>query len=619
MPISPRILAALTHPETAVFKENQAHLQALTAHGGVLMAAPHPSGTVWHLPTETPATGPRILVIQAGHGIILGDHGLRILYLDPGGTPLHECAWDIRNREAPRLLRARLHLDWGQWVGLKPEGLVNVAEFDLSHKPGWQRLTTGDLHRMAAQAMGVTPEEVAFFYDEASLTLDERGKVTLRHRKDAFYVLEDGRFERTRFLACLGAMHWARIDFLPVVELFQSLLAGTGSAAFELIRALYDDQTLGHSPRLLRYRGIPTYPSPQAFQLFSTYFHPEAPGGADPAPIFMDPARSGQVVWRPRPEVPSRYLDPGRGLCVTVVGGAVHKVTRRDDSAALPYARVRKNGFAPGGRMVGATREVLQLLDGDRREEIPLQPEWGVTQETPLPGAASGFGPTWRALFPSGPPELDPKPVYFAVPLYPEDDRVVDEVATQPLVMEQTLVYLDRIAAASRGPTKPPTVLLDNWDAVIAEILEPLGGADCMVLYTRPEFAQRQAQRVWDQAATGGRLPDLKRVSFLSADRDRVRAYARTYELVLRWIPFDRYQRREDAEQEAKALAGALEPDGSAILVGPSWFGETCAGVRLRILASDPVGKTPGVRMLNTILPKARINPEAALFLVQKT
>ena len=43
-------------------------------------------------------------------------------------------------------------------------------------------------------------------------------------------------------MSCMGAMHWARIDFLPVVELFQSLLPGTGSAAFELIRGLYDDQ-----------------------------------------------------------------------------------------------------------------------------------------------------------------------------------------------------------------------------------------------------------------------------------------------------------------------------------------------------------------------------------------
>ena len=59
------------------------------------------------------------------------------------------------------------------------------------------------------------------------------------------YVLEDGDFEQARFMSCMGAMNWPAIDFLPVVELFQSLLPGTGSAVFELIRGLYDDQNEG--------------------------------------------------------------------------------------------------------------------------------------------------------------------------------------------------------------------------------------------------------------------------------------------------------------------------------------------------------------------------------------
>ena len=69
----------------------------------------------------------------------------------------------------------------------------------------------------------------------------------IRQRKDAFYVLQDGDFEQARFMSCMGAMHWSSIDFLPVVELFKSLLPGTGSAVFELIRGLYDDQNEGKS------------------------------------------------------------------------------------------------------------------------------------------------------------------------------------------------------------------------------------------------------------------------------------------------------------------------------------------------------------------------------------
>jgi len=267
MPVPMNILSAVTRPGSVIFTENRESVQALTRGTESLIASPHPSGTVWHLPTALPTNGPRVLVTATGHGIVYGEHGRRILYVDPGGTPLHECAWSTQTQGPPTLIHARFYLDWGQWVGLKPEGLVNEASFDISRKPGWQKLTPRDLQTMAAQALHVTPEEIAFFYDDKSLTLDSQGRVTIRHRKDAFYILEDGTFSRPRFMACMGAMHWGQIDFLPVVELFQSLLAGTGSATFELIRGLYDDQTAGGPPRLLRYRGIPTYPSPQAFQL----------------------------------------------------------------------------------------------------------------------------------------------------------------------------------------------------------------------------------------------------------------------------------------------------------------------------------------------------------------
>ncbi len=136
-------------------------------------------------------------------------------------------------------------------------------------------------------------------------------------------------------MACMGAMHWERIDFLPVVELFQSLLPGTGSAAFELIRGLYDDQN-ETAPRPLRYRGIPTYPSEAAYKLFGAFFTPRAPEGGDPFVLFMDPPRSHEVTWLPAAEPPRRHFDADRRLCVTIQGPIVQKVTLADDPAGLP-------------------------------------------------------------------------------------------------------------------------------------------------------------------------------------------------------------------------------------------------------------------------------------------
>ncbi len=611
------IVAIMTRPGNVVFPENRPSMDALIDQNGKFVASPHALGTVWRPPSGSPKAGPRVLFTQAGHAIFYGTHGHRILCVDPGGTPLHECAWDDTGSD-PKLLYARLYLDWGQWVGLKPEGLVNIGTLDLSRKPGWQRHTTKDLQMMAAQTLQVTPEEIAFFYGNQSMTMDAQGRLTIRHRKDALYILDDGGFAKPRFMACMGAMHWGHIDFLPVVELFQSLLPGTGSATFELIRGLYDDQTVGGPPRPLRYRGIPTYPSPQAFQLFSTYFVPEAPGGADPFPLFLDPRRSGEVIWKPRPDMPRRYLDFAQGVCVTVVGGAVQKVTKLNDSVPVPYTRPRKDGWAPGGRMLGTTPTALQLQDGERLEEILLRPQWGVTRTDPLPARSPAPVLTWRVLFPEGIPALDTKRAHGAVPLYPDDETMVDEVATLPLVVEQALEYLDRVAATTKGAAAFKSTLLHGWDAVLAECLDLAQDRNYTVLYTRPEFAQRQAQRVWDQAAAAGTLANLRRIVFLDAARHQEAVYAKSYGLIYGWIPFEQYQHRTDCERQLGTVSKVLAPEGAAIMVGPAWLGEACRRVSLRVRVADPVAQTPGVRMHQAILPKARVNPDATLFFLQK-
>jgi hypothetical protein len=611
------IASILKRTDLFAFSENRANAEALARQIQQCVASPHPMGTLWHPPTSSLGAGLRVLITQAGHAIFYGTHGQRILYADPDGTPLHECAWDYTS-SVPKLLYARMYLDWGQWVGIKPEGLVNVGTLDLSKNPGWQQITTKDLQLMAAQALRVTPEEIAFFYDDQSMTLDEQGRVTIRHRKDALYILDDGSFAKARFMACMGAMHWGHIDFLPVVELFQSLLPGTGSAIFELIRGLYDDQTVGETPHPLRYRGIPTYPSPQAFQLFSTYFVPEATGGADPFPLFMDPSRSSEVIWKPRLDMPRRYLEFASGVCITVMDGAVQKVTKLNDPVAIPYTRPRKDGSAPGGRMVGTTATALQLQEGERLEEIPLRVEWGVTRTSPLPAQPHASIPTWRALFPEGIPMLDTKGAYCAVPLYPNDETMVDEVATLSLVVEKALEYFDRVAAATKGAAALKSVLLHNWDAVLAECLDLAQDRSYTVLYIRPEFAQRQAQRVWDQAAAAGTLANLSRIVFLDAYRHQEAAYAKSHGLIYGWVPFDQYGQRADCERQLGAVSKALAPEGAAIMVGPPWLGEICPRVSLRVRVSDPVAETPGVRMHRAILPKARVNPDATLFLMQK-
>lgn len=518
-----------------------------------------------------------------------------------------------------RLVRARVRLDWDQWVGLKPEGIINHTTLDLSKKPGWERLRADDLRQMASQAMHVPFEEVQFFYGDDDLVVDARGQATIRHKKDALYVLEGGTFHRARFMSCMGAMHWARIDFLPVVELFQSLLPGTGSAMFELIRGLCDDQNQTQ-PLPLRYRGIPTYPSKAAFRLFSWFFVPQAAGGVDPFPIFMDVSRAHEVTWLPVPDPPRRYFDPAHNLCVTIKGGIVEKVTVTDDPSGVPFVNVGRNGFAPCERSV-EVRASLLLKDREKRTEIPMNPSWGVRSSGERDSSQdrlSTYPLSWRALFGGPLPQVTPSQAFSAVLLYPDDGTEIEEAPSQPFVadylqdaVEQQPELASRLARAGR-------VLIHNFDAAVYTCISLGSPRDYTILYHRPEFAQKQAQVLWNRFAQANHLDWANRITFLPAEAYRKPAYEQQYDVIYEWVPFLRFDQSVKFHDIAQAVAGALRPGGLAFVVGPRAMHEPLQAQRLRLLQAEAVETLPSFRLHQAILPNARLKAGLTLFRVAK-
>jgi hypothetical protein len=561
------------------------------------------------------AAGGRVRRLPTGHLVFYGPHGRRILATDPGGTPLHECEWTPDGRGGARLARARLHLDWGQWVGLTPGGLVNETVLDLSRKPGWRALRADDLRGMAARALRVPIEEVRCFYGDEDLVLDGAGHATIRHRKDAFFILEDGTFERARFMACMGAMHWERIDFLPVVELFRSLLPGTGSAAFELIRGLYDDQNRdGRLP--LRYRGIPTYPSEAAYKLFGAFFAPSHPSG-EPFPVFMDPPRSQEVTWLPVPDPPRRYFDRERRLCVTIQGATVQKATPADDPAGLAFVRPRPDGFAPCGRSVTVSHGKLILRDGETATEVPVDPAWGPIADSPataLAGTGAARGEGWLALFRDAPPRVTAAQAWSSVLLYPLDDREIDEPAAQPFVADflQDEMEQDRDLAARAS--RAGRILALRFEAALEALIALDRPAAVTLLYEHPALAQRQAQALWNRLAQAGKLDWTGRFSFLPAVSEPA-VLGERYDLIYAWTPYALFDRSDALGRTAAALAGALAPGGMVFAVGPAHLGALLRARGLRLVREAPVESLPTFRMHRSILPKARLTEGLTLFL----
>src|SRR5574337_660210 len=555
-----------------------------------------------------------------GHLVFYRPDRRRFLETDPVGHPLHECEWEATGAGTITLRRARVRLDWGRWVGIMPGGLVNETKLNLASRSHWQRITPDDLRAMAAEALRVPIEEVRWFYRDEDFAIDPTGMATIRQRKDALYVLDSGGFETMRFMACMGAMHWDEIDFLPVVELFKSLLPGTGSAVFELIRGLYDDQNKGRfAPRALRYRGIPTYPSEAAFRLFAAFFTPQPLCGEDPLTAFIDPSKSHRLVWQPAQYPPVRYFDESQGLCLTVKNGIVQKATLAEDPAGLPYVSSIGRRVVPLDRSLRVEGSRLILKDRETELLLPLNPDLSVRPSSPEKCPVSPVD--WRTVFVGGVPKIPAAEAFGAVPLFPEDDTEISELAAQPFVAD----YLDDLGEQDREVgrlrSQAGRVLIDNGDAVISGCVLFDRPRDYTVNVRHFAYAQRQAQQLWTQCAKVQRWDWLKRIRMGDADTWEESLVSRgPYDLIYQWLSYDSFGSSATMRTIATRLSHLLRRGGHAFVVGPVHLGELLAQDRARLSAhwDQPVASLPTVLLHKTILPRARVKPGLTLFHVER-
>jgi hypothetical protein len=562
--------------------------------------------------------GGRVVRQATGHLVFYRSDGRRFLATDPEGNPLHECEWGTSAIGDVILCRARIRLDWGQWVGLKPAGLVNETSLNLASKSGWQRLKADDLRSMAAQALRVPMEEVRFFYRDEDLLIDEpTGRAAIRQRKDALYVLKDGGFEQVRFMSCMGAMHWASIDFLPVVELFKSLLPGTGSAVFELIRGLYDDQNEEKpTPRPLRYRGIPTYPSEAAFRLFSSFFTPQAPGGSNPFTLFMNPVRSHQVIWRPAGTPPIRYFDQRAGTCLTFQAGSLHKVTVASDSTGLSYLNPKGRRYVPCDRSAEIAGAHVILKDRDRETTLAVTLPQGSLEQS---GESVDMSPVdWRSVFTRGVPLIPPLDAYGAVLLYPEDESEIGESAAQPFVADYIQDTAERDREIGAVLSQAQRVLIENGDAVVATCITFDRPRDYTVLVRYPAFAQKQAQQLWSNCAELQRWDWLSHIRFVSDEGLYDREAAHSYDLVYHWVRYDNGDIAAGLAERMNGISRILREGGNAFVIGPAQLGQHGESHGLHVCWQEPVEQLPTFRMHRTILPKARLMAGLTLFYIER-
>lgn len=626
MPELKRLLDVMNISGNVVFEGNRTSVRLFRERASELIEVEQEASIGkmkgWSLPGAPIVGAARIMVLPTGHIVFYGTYGRRILCTDPEGTPLHECEWICTETGVVKMTRARIQLDSQQWVGIRPEATEQVTTFEIPAHQERQVLTPDAFRQAAAKAWEVPLDDLGYFYPDESFTQDERGHVRVRLKKDGLYLLLDGTFDHAQFVSYMGAIPWARIDLLNVVELYQSTLAGTGGATFDLIWGLCEDQQIAEGPIPLRYRGIPSFPSKQAFGLFCAFFRPEAPDGEEPSRLFMDTQRAYQIAWWPRADPPWRYFDHARRFCITVQAGVPQKVTVVDDPVAISYVNIGMKGFASCERTLRVLEGSLQLRERDQVTEIPLNPGWGITSLTPKSDRVLTYPFGWRTFFRGDPPKVDPTRAWTTALVFPEDEAEVEEESTQLFILEQIFEFLNQLPGLRSRLERIHRVLIHNFAPVCAGMVDPDNRPrQYTILYCRPEWAQKNAQAIWDRGAREGRLEAVSGVEFVPEQTIEGTTYGGPYDLIYRWIPFDHYNDALTCEAMVKKIAQATSSGGLAIVVGPpdlvSWFPRYGLHT-LRHGGVDGLVQLQAVIEHFRIHPNTRVKPQLTVVMGQK-
>jgi hypothetical protein len=370
----------------------------------------------------------------------------------------------------------------------------------------------------------------------------------------------------------------------------------------------------------LRYRGIPTYPSEAAFRLFSGFFTPQPLSGKDPFTAFMTPSQSHLVLWLPAEHVPVRYLEESRGVCITEKNGIVQKVTLADDPAGLSYIRSVGCPVRPLDRSFRVEESRLVLQDREMEMTVPLDSALSVR---PSPPDECPISPVdWRTVFVEGMPRVSPAEAFEAVPLFPEDETEISELAAQSFVAD----YLDDLGEQDREIGKVRSlaerVLIANGDAVIATCVLFDRPRDYTVHVHHVAYAQRQAQQLWTQCAAVRRWDWLHRIRMIVADAGEASMASRDcYDLIYQWVPYDSFDSSTAMRAIVTRLSCMLQRGGHGFVVGPAQLGELFRQEQSRLVVgwNQTVASLPTFLMHRTILAKARVKPGLTLFHVERT
>lgn len=269
------------------------------------------------------------------------------------------------------------------------------------------------------------------------------------------------------------------------------------------------------------------------------------------------------------------------------------------------------------GRFLSVEERTLRLVDGQAVRTIPLKAARGPVRAAPVPLSAPP-GPDWRSLFANGPPTVDPVQAFGAVLLYPDDEREISELSSQPFVADYLRDLFEQEPARWPMVGRARSILIHNFDAVLTTLIIPDRPRAVRVLYHSGAFAQRQAQRLCADALRQRRVEWLASVQFHQAPADSHAVYQHAYDLVYDWPRLGEHAVQDWWTGYADRVASCLTPGGLGCVVGLDRAERAWQRPGIHLLDAIPLAALPTFRMHQTILPRARLKDGLMLFMVVK-
>ena len=352
-----QLIEALTREGNLCFPANKRMADILQEPLTRLKSETQEGATLWFEGDKSTPANIRIKIYPTGHRVFYNTFGRRFLMTDPEGNPLHEAEWEADEATHEiKLKQARCQLDCQQWVGIKPRAKKFSTHISIKGQPGWETMSLDQLRQGAAQAWQVPHSEVEYFYKDENFVATAEGEYDVNLLKDGLYALPGGTFETPVFISFMFGVQWEKLDLIPVVELFQSTLPGSGGAVFEFIWGLFEDQSRETPLTPSALPGTPHLPVERGVQYLSRHSSRQrVRRGQDIMDVFMDTDRSHEIEWTPRSDPPWRYFSTVQSMSLTVQDGYLYKLTLYDDPIGIPYINTARGGFGSCQRYMSVT------------------------------------------------------------------------------------------------------------------------------------------------------------------------------------------------------------------------------------------------------------------------